>query len=115
MKNSYLTSHPIQILLHLKRIKLLRSHSSAPDAQNINRVFHYCKSEERQSGEREGDKGRGGGCESNQCIHVIEFRIQFHIFLLEKGNRILGTFSSNQIIKCMEERKYTCTCLTRPV
>lgn len=60
MENSYLTTHLIQILLHLKRIKLLQSHSSVPDAQNVNRVFHYCKREERQRGEREGDKGKGG-------------------------------------------------------
>lgn len=32
-------------------MKLLQSHASAPDAQNINKVFHYSKRKERQRGE----------------------------------------------------------------
>lgn len=36
---------------------------------------------------------------------MIEFRLQFHIFLLEIGNRILDTFASNQMIKSACKRK----------
>lgn len=47
--------------MHFKRIEKLQSHGSAPDAQNINKVFHYCKRRESQRGREDGGRETDGG------------------------------------------------------